>query len=72
MKPENEPITYEAFQADVQRRKRNVWVNILAAEPTERTFGKRPRSALKEELLLRLDKARLARERLDTPKTGDE
>ena len=72
MKPENEPISYEAFQAEVQRRKRNVWADVLAAEPKERAVGRRPRSALKEELLLRLDKARLARELLDTQKHEDE
>lgn len=68
MKPENEPISYEAFQAEVQRRKRDVWSGILAAEPIERAVGRRPRSKLKEELLLRLDKARLARELLNHKK----
>ena len=72
MKPENEPISYEDFQAEVQRRKCNVWANVLAAEPKERAIGRRPRSALKEELLLHLDKARLARELLDTQKHDDE
>ena len=63
-----EPISYEAFQANLRKRKRDVWSRILAAEPKERAVGKRPRSALKEDLLLRLDKARLARELLNTEK----
>ena len=63
MKPENEPISYEAFEAELKQRKRRLWSRILADEPTERTHGRRPRDPLKEELLLRLDKARLARER---------
>ena len=63
MKQENEPVSYEAFQAEVKRRKQLYWAKILAAETAERTSGRRPRDPLKEELLLRLDKARLARQR---------
>jgi len=57
------PIPYEEFRAEVERRKRERWVGILAAEPPGRSPGRRPRDPHKEELLLRLDRARLARER---------
>jgi len=72
MKPDNKPIAYDTFQADVKQRKSKVWVKMLADEPVERSFGRRPRAPLKEELLLRLDKARLARERLLAAKRTDE
>ena len=72
MKPDDKPITYDEFQADVKKRKSKVWVEMLADEPVERSRGRRPRDPLKEELLLRLDKARLARERLITVKRKDE
>lgn len=58
-------ITYEEFRAEVERRKRERWVRILAAEPPGRAPGRRPRDPLKEELLLRLDRARLARRRIE-------
>ena len=72
MKPDDKPIAYDEFQADVKQRKSKVWVKMLAKEPVERSYGRRPREPLKEELLLRLDKARLARERLITVKRKDE
>ena len=72
MKPDNKPIAYDTFQADVKQRKSKVWVKMLADEPVERSFGRRPRAPLKEELLLRLDKARLAREQLLAAKRTDE
>ncbi len=71
MKPENKLISYDDFQADVQRRKSKVWVKILADEPVERAVGRRPRDLLKEELLLRLDKARLIRERMMMNETNE-
>lgn len=57
--------SYEEFRADVSRRKRERWVRILAAEPPGRAPGRRPRDAEKEKLLLRLDRARLARRRIE-------
>lgn len=58
----SEPIPYEEFRAEVERRKRERWVRILASEPPGRAPGRRPRDPLKEKLLLRLDRARLVRE----------
>ncbi|MCZ6507292.1 MAG: hypothetical protein O7A04_04485 [Acidobacteria bacterium] len=57
--------TYEEFQAEVRRRKRDRWVRMLAREPPGRVPGRRPRAADKERLLGRLDKLRLDRFRAD-------
>lgn len=54
-------VAYEEFQRAVARRKRERWLKILAAEEPGRSPGRRPRDPLKEQLLLRLDRARLAR-----------
>ncbi len=56
-------ISYEEFRAEVARRKRERWARILASEPSGRAPGRRPRDPAKEKLLLRLDRARLARAR---------
>lgn len=53
--------TYEEIQAEIRRRKRERWREILASEPPGRAPGRRPRDPEKERLLLRLDRARLAR-----------
>lgn len=55
--------TYEEFQADVQRRKRERWLSIVSTEPRGRPIGRRPRDPEQERLLLALDRARLERER---------
>lgn len=55
-------MTYEEFQQEVRRLKRERWVKILAAEPPVRPPGRRPRDPDKERLLVKLDRARLARE----------
>lgn len=55
-------MTYEEFQQEVRRLKRERWVKILAAEPPGRPPGRRPRDPDKERLLIKLDRARLARE----------
>lgn len=52
--------SYEEFQAEVRRRKRARWAKILASE-SGRAAGRRTRDPLQERLLLRLDRARLAR-----------
>jgi hypothetical protein len=52
-------ISYEAFRAEVERRKRERWPAILASEPPGRAPGRRPRDGEKERLLLRLDRKRL-------------
>lgn len=62
-KRDSKPVSYEDFHAEVRRRKRLYWADILAAESPERAIGRRPRDPEKEALLLRLDKARLVRER---------
>ena len=54
-------IDYDEFQRDVQRRKRERWAKILAAEPPGRAAGRRPRDPEQERLLLRLDRLRLDR-----------
>lgn len=56
-------MNYDEFQRDVQRRKRERWTKILASEPSGRVAGRRPRDPEKERILLKLDRARLARER---------
>jgi hypothetical protein len=53
--------SYHEFQAEVRRRKQARWARILAAEPAQRPAGRRPRDPAQEDLLLRLDRARLAR-----------
>lgn len=56
-------IDYDAFQAEVRRLKRERWAKILAAEPPGRPPGRRPRDPEQERMLLRMDRARLERER---------
>jgi len=53
-------IPYDEFCAEVQRRRRERWAAILAAEPTGRPPGRRPRDEEQERLLLARDRARLA------------
>lgn len=55
-------IPWEEFRREVERRKRERWLSILAAEPRGRAPGRRPRDPAKERLLLELDRARLARQ----------
>jgi hypothetical protein len=52
---------YDEVQAEIRRRKRERWAKILATEPAGRAPGRRPRDPEQERLLLRLDRARLAR-----------
>ncbi len=54
-------LTYDAFLREVRRRKRARWVKILNSETPGRVAGRRPRDPEQEALLLRLDRARLAR-----------
>lgn len=53
-------IAYEEFRHEVERRKRERWMAILNGEPPGRAPGRRPRDPVQEELLLRLDRRRLA------------
>jgi hypothetical protein len=53
--------SYDQLQAEIRRRKRERWLAILAGEPPGRVPGRRPRDPEQERLLLRLDRARLAR-----------
>lgn len=53
--------SYDELVAEIRRRKRERWLTILAAEPRGRAPGRRSRDLDKERLLLRLDRARLAR-----------
>ena len=54
-------IDYDEFQTEVHRLKRERWAKILAAEPPGRPPGRRPRDPEQEEMLLRMDRARLER-----------
>ncbi len=56
-------IDYDEFQAEVRRLKRERWAKILARESPGRAPGRRPRDPEQERLLLRMDRARLQRER---------
>lgn len=56
-------IDYDEFQRDVRRRKRERWAKILATEPPGRAAGRRPRDPEQERMLLRLDRARLEKNR---------
>lgn len=60
-------ITYDEFRDEVRRRRRERWAEIVAGEPPGRPAGRRPRDPEQEELLLALDRARLARRREPTP-----
>ena len=55
-------MNYDDFQREVLRLKRERWAKILASEPPGRVAGRRPRDPDKERILLKLDRARLARE----------
>ncbi len=63
-------IDYDAFQAEVQRLKRERWAKMLAAEPPGRAAGRRSRDPEQERLLARMDRARLQRERLPRRPAG--
>lgn len=54
-------IRYEDYLAELRRRKAERWAKILASEAPGPAPGRRPRDPDKERLLLRLDRARLAR-----------
>ena len=55
-------MDYDEFQREVQCRKRERWAKILASEPPGRVAGRRPRDPERERILLKLDRARRARE----------
>ena len=55
-------MNYDDYQRDLLQLKRERWAKILASEPPGRAPGRRPRDPEKERLLLKLDRARLARE----------
>lgn len=56
-------ISYDEFRAEVLRLRRERWARIVAGEPPGRPAGRRPRDPEQEEILLALDRARLARRR---------
>ena len=56
-------MNYDDFQRDLLQRKRERWAKILASEPPGRVAGRRLRDPDKERILLKLDRARLVRER---------
>ena len=58
----NKLVNYEEFQRELERLKRERWAKILASEPPGRVPGRRPRDPEKERILLKMDRARLARE----------
>lgn len=53
--------SYDEFQAEVRRLKRERWLRIVSTEPVGRPGGRRPRDPEQERLLLALDRARLER-----------
>jgi hypothetical protein len=53
---------YEDFMEELRKRKAERWAKILASEPPGKAVGRRKRDPEKEELLLRLDRARLQRQ----------
>lgn len=63
-------ISYEELCADVRRRRRERWGQILAGERPGRPPGRRPRDPEQEALLLERDRARLAR-RTTAPGAAD-
>ena len=63
-------MNYDEFQREVQRRRRERWAKILASEPPGHVAGQRPRDPEKERILLKLDRARLAREATGTDEDG--
>lgn len=60
-------ISYDEFREEVRRRRRERWAEIVAGETPGRPAGRRPRDPEQEELLLALDRARLARRPEPTP-----
>ena len=54
-------IPFERFREQIAKLKRELWAEIVAGEPPGRPVGRRPRDPEQEALLLRLDRARLAR-----------
>lgn len=56
-------MNYDDFQRHLLQRKRERWAKILASEPPGRVAGRRLRDPDKERILLKLDRARLVRER---------
>lgn len=56
-------IRYEDLVADVRRRRRERWAEIVAGELPGRPPGRRPRDPEQEAILLEMDRARLERER---------
>ena len=57
-------IPYEDFIAEVRRRKAELWVDILNAEPSGPVAGRRPRDPEQEALLTELDRLRIERSEL--------
>lgn len=57
-------IPWDEFRERVQRLKAERWADILAAEPTGRVAGRRPRDPEQERLLTELDRARIGRSEL--------
>lgn len=54
-------ISFEDLCADVKRRRRLRWLEALEGEGPGRAPGRRPRDQAKEDLLIRLDRARVER-----------
>ena len=52
-------ISWEEFRDRVRRKKQECWADILAAEPSGRAAGRRPRDPEQEALLTELDRLRI-------------
>jgi len=57
-------IPFEDFRERVRRLKAERWADILAAEPSGRVPGRRPRDPEQERLLTELDRSRIAQSEL--------
>lgn len=65
-------IEYDELREEVRQLRRERWAAIVASEPPGRPAGRRPRDPEQEELLLALDRARLARRKPSTTAVADE
>lgn len=52
-------ISWEEFRERVRKKKAERWADLLAAEPTGRVAGRRPRDPEQEALLTELDRLRI-------------
>lgn len=64
-------LTWDEYERWIREKKQGRWARVLSAEPPGRVARRRPRDPLKEDLLLRIDRNRLERERSGRPRPAD-